>query len=119
MMTSDGEMPIQDLSHDDLPLRCRVVNGALHFCVGAQTIKWAVENHPELLSISDYGKPTFLVDDPVAFLNELVAVINREEEDGSTLLTRMLDDAIIQAVEDGSDGLRYVEDGDPADLDEF
>ena len=33
--------------------------------------------------------------------------LNAEDEDGSTLLTRMLDEAIMQAVEDGCDGVDH------------
>jgi hypothetical protein len=50
-----------------------------------------------------------VVTDPVVFVHEIVRAINEEEEDGSTLLTRMLDAAILRAVEDGCEGVDHGE----------
>lgn len=38
-------------------------------------------------------------------VDDLIGELNREEEDGSTLITKALDDAIVNACENGSDAI--------------
>ncbi len=56
---------------------------------------------------SGIDKPCVDVIDRKLFAKEIMYSINAEAEDGSTLLTRMLDKAIINAVEGGCEGIAY------------
>jgi len=98
----------------DLPLRCVYVDGVLSFQVGVNTIKWAVEHHPELVDAEHYPglESPVTVNNPDVFAAELARKINDESEDGSTMLTDMLDKAIMEAIADGADGVRFVNDDD-------
>jgi hypothetical protein len=87
-----------------MPLRCRILKGVLTITVGADTVKFATENHPTFFN--EEGENTLEVADKSEWLRSVVSRINSEEEDGSTLLTKMLDDAIAEAVEQGEEGLR-------------
>lgn len=49
----------------------------------------------------------FTITDQVAVLKAVIAELGREEEDGSTPVHRMLDQAFIEAVEQGCDGVEF------------
>ena len=90
--------------NSDLPLTCGVVEDGIDAGVGFDILRFAAENHPDLWN---GATDTFLVKvtDPVVFAKEVLRQINREEEDGSTPLSRMLDAAILAAVDDGCEGI--------------
>lgn len=69
--------------------------------VDPEALRFAAENHPDFEDLS------FTVSDIDVFSRDVAKEINAEDEDGSTLLTRMLDDAIRKAVENGSEGVDY------------
>ena len=76
--------------------------------IGVDTLAFAAANHPEFWDgVSGLGVPNIKVDNVGVFAREVCAMINREDEDGSTLLTRMLDKAIFLAVEQGCDGVDH------------
>ncbi len=52
----------------------------------------------------DYVPPKVV--DLDQFIDDLVDELNREEEDGSTLITKALDDAVVNACENGSDAIQ-------------
>jgi len=85
---------------DEMPLRCEAIDGAIEMGIGVNVLAFAAEQHPEfeegikIINISDFAK-------------EVVLAINDESEDGSNLLTRMLDEAIKKAVEGGCDGVDH------------
>ena len=51
----------------------------------------------------DYVPPKVV--DLDQFVDDLVDELNREEEDGSTLITKALDDAVVNACENGSEAI--------------
>ena len=71
------------------------------------TIKNATELNQGLEYYSDeqedYMPPKILNLDQ--FIDDLVDELNREEEDGSTLITKALDDAVVNACENGSEAI--------------
>lgn len=86
-------------SLETLPLRCYIDHGVIHISIGQETVAFCALHHPEL----EDGK--YKVIDPQIFALDLVREINNEEEDGSTLLTRMLDEAIIRTIGNGTEGI--------------
>ena len=94
------------MRRDDFPLRCEVADGYLDLGVGFKILRFAAENHPDFWDgESGTDVPNIKICDMDLFSKDVVLAINDEDEDGSTLLTRMLDAAIKQAVEDGSEGV--------------
>lgn len=71
------------------------------------TIKNAVELNPSLEYYSedaeDYLPPKVMNLDQL--VDNLVAELNCEQEDGSTLITKALDEAVVNACESGSDAI--------------
>ena len=71
------------------------------------TIKNATELNQELEYYSDeqedYMQPKVVNLDQL--IDDLVDELNREDEDGSTLITKALDDAVVNACENGSDAI--------------
>ena len=85
-------------SLESLPLRCYVNHGVIHISVGQDILAFATAHHP------DFEDQSMKVVDAQMFALEVVQKINEEGEDGSTLLTRMLDRAISDAISDGAEG---------------
>jgi hypothetical protein len=87
---------------------CRVVKGQIVVSVGQRVLKFATEHHPEFWdgeTLED--QPYIKIEDINVFMDEVVNAINDEREDGSTLLTDMLDAAIKSAVENGCEGIDH------------
>lgn len=94
--------------HDFEALRCKAVGGYIEMGVGTNALTFAAENHPDFWDgESDPDVPNIKVTDREVFARAVVDAINKEAEDGSTLLTRMLDAAIAAAVEDGCEGVDH------------
>jgi len=74
--------------------------------VGDSVLRFAAENHPDFWD-GNSGKdvPNIKVTDISEFAKEVVMKLNEEREDGSTLVTDLLDKAIKQSVEDGCTGI--------------
>lgn len=77
----EGDAMLIRLPIDYLP---QVVEGA-----------WALNAMPVRMQITDAG----------AFAKELVRVLNREDEQGTTMIHRMMDSAIVEALEQGAEGI--------------
>jgi hypothetical protein len=93
-------------ARDEMPLRCEARGGAIDMFVGNKTLRFAAENHDELWDgTSGADVPNVKITSMPSFAQAVVNQINKEAEDGSTLLTRMLDKAILQAVESGCEGI--------------
>lgn len=90
---------------EKLPLACTIRNGVLKISVNAATVKFATENHPDFWE-PDTDTFRYKVADQKEWLKSVARRINFElGEDGSTLLSRMFDKAIIDAIEQGDEGL--------------
>lgn len=63
----------------------------------------------ECMDANLYGNqsPTFRVSDLDAFASEIVLQLNCEEEDGSTPITQLLDNAMDQAIDSGCEGVDF------------
>lgn len=87
---------------------CRLVKGRITVSVPKKVLKGATENHPDFWDgESGTDQPNVKIDDMTAFTKEVLRVINDEREDGSTLLTDLLDTAIKNAVENGCEGVDH------------
>lgn len=93
----------------DSPLRVGIVNGELRISIGVSTLKFAAENSPDpRLTVLDNEKDKFMcykVVDENEFAKDVVHALKSEEEDGTTPVHELLDNAIFSAIEDGSLGV--------------
>ena len=78
--------------------------------IHVDTIRHVTESYPKLEWLNDESEliPP-VVTDINMFVSELVGALNEESEDGSTLVTGMIDDAIVAAVENGARGIEIDE----------
>ena len=103
-----GEAEAQAEGRDEMPLLCKAVGGKIEMGIGMQALCFAAEQHPDLWDgESPYSVPVVKITDVQTFAVEVAREINRESENGSTLLTRMLDAAIAKAVEGGCEGVDH------------
>lgn len=87
---------------------CRIVKGQIVVTVGKKVLRFATEQHPEFWDgDSSDSEPNIKIEDVDVFMKEVVNSINNEREDGSTLLTDMLDAAVKGAIEDGCEGIDH------------
>lgn len=91
------------MSDPNEPLRVKVKQGRLVISIGVQTLAFAVENGSafEVYVGEEYVGPKIM--DRAAFARAVAVELKREDEDGSTLLTKMLDEAAELAMESGLD----------------
>ena len=97
---------------DLLPLQCKIGSNSIKIEIPERILKFATENHPAFWDgKSGIDVPNIKISDMKIFIKEVVSEINKEIlEDGSTLLTHMLDKAIYNAIESGCDGIDYSEE---------
>lgn len=82
----------------------RIVKGALVIRIPARVLKFATENHPEFWD-AENDSNRLKVTDPKVWLEAVRNTLEKEEEDGSTMLTALLDKAVAEAVEQGEEGV--------------
>lgn len=93
---------------EQIPLRCEARDCAINIAIGQEVLKFAAEQHPLFWDgESAPDVPNIVITDAAIFAKEVVAEIDREREDGSTLLTDFLDEAIKRAVENGCEGVDH------------
>ena len=95
-------------SKDDVPLRCELVNGSIEFNIGAKILAHATNVCPDLWD-AENDRGQFKVTDHAVFAKEVVRELNREQEDGSTPLTRLLDQMIEEAINQGAEGIEEID----------
>ena len=92
---------------EDEPLNVQVVGGRLVITIGVACLGKAILFCPSLIKYDEdadeYLYPE--VTDPLAFAKALETELCKEEEDGTTLVHQMLDEAAMNAVEGGADGI--------------
>ena len=96
-------------SKKDAVMNCKISKGKLVVEIGIGTLAFAFEN-------SDYNNPWDTTEnknikqDSVAnkkmFAEDVVRELLEEAEDGSSMLTKLFDDACQKAVENGSIGIK-------------
>lgn len=94
----------------DTGLQTSIQDGVLTIQIGVETLRnsvvfanWA---HPFNEEKDDYFR-TFTITDPQEFARDVLRALENEREDGSSLLTDMLDKACSDAVDDGSEACDY------------
>ena len=90
----------------NIQLRCRIVERVLTIEIGIDTLKHAAERHEEFWQ-PQTDKVALVVSKPEIFAKDVRIALLAEEEDGTTRIAALLDDAILEAVEQGSEGLDY------------
>ena len=97
----------------DLPLRSYVEDGVLRIETGLSTLKWAFENGENnnvyVDDVRDWVRQAE-VSDMTEFAKDVDIAMHDEGEDGSTPLSRFLDQMMENAVEHGCVGLRLLVD---------
>lgn len=79
-----------------LPLTVSAANGLLTISIGVDRL----DGHEYHLEI-----PALKFEDREVWVEEVIRELLREEEDGATLLTKMLDTAMVNALENGALGI--------------
>jgi hypothetical protein len=74
-------------------------------------IRFVIPFLPLIFDGSPLG-PEFKVTDPNTFASDVVYELNQQREDGYTPVHRMFDDAMTEAVEQGTEGVEEVADDD-------
>lgn len=88
--------------------RWATLDGRIDIVVRPRILRFATEQHPAFWDgESGASVPNIKIIDFRRFSKEVVAALNREDEDGSTPLTRMLDAAIQHAIEQGCEGVDH------------
>lgn len=96
--------PPEERLKDDVPLKCSVVDGAIQFLIGEKVLANATNICPRLYDAeNDRGR--YRVTDSAKLAEAVAHELNREREDGSTLLTDAMDDAVGEAIEQGCEGV--------------
>lgn len=93
-------------------LEVRVADGVLSISVGISILAFATHLNGELDAYDD-DTGDFLdttVTDEEVFAKEVASALNREDEDGTTMVHRMLDRAAMLAIENGADGVMTGDD---------
>lgn len=88
-------------------LSVRLRNGRVVIEIGIATLATVARHMPALEVFDEEALEWFepRVPDPGAFARAVVATLNSEEEDGTTLVHVMFDRAIIEAIEQGAEGI--------------
>lgn len=99
-------MTSNKLSMKDRPLKAFVSRGVLTIEIGVDTLAFAALRSDYAYSLmgpkQERPDTRFGIRDKRAFAREVVCELHREAEDGSSLLTKLFDDACQGAIEDGS-----------------
>jgi len=100
-------------------LSCKIENDQLIICIGVKALGTAARNSPYIDDVchnkltGQYDEDRFLITDATVFAGEVCRELNDEEEDGGTLIHRMLDKAVSRAVENGAEGCWTYDQCDP------
>ena len=101
-----------ELPDADSLINISVKNGVLlSITVGANVLVNAVKYDPLLVAFDEHGEsyePE--VTDVAKWLDAIITALRSEEEDGTTLVHRMLDKAAIEAIESGAEGIKTGDD---------
>ena len=87
-----------------LESEARIVDGKLTISLRVSTLAHAARNSEHVFNCAESGTPLKITDEQV-FAESVARALNREEEDGSTPITRMLDEATEWVSEQGEEGI--------------
>lgn len=83
-----------------------IEKGSIVIRLDIKSIPEVVKAGVDLMAID----PPFAVKSSRVFAKELLRYLNDEDEEGTTLIHKMFDEAFNAAAEDGADGLKFSED---------
>lgn len=83
------------------PLRIEMRDNQLIISIGLDTLAWAAENHPDLYD-DENDRGLYKINDHIVFAKDVITELKDEEEDGTTLVHRMIDEATMRAISNGS-----------------
>ena len=88
------------------PLEVAIVDGRLVISIGVKTLAHAVQLEGGMLyQVGDEDIATGVtITDPLTAAKEIARELKREEEDGTTLVHKLLDKAAMDAYENGGEG---------------
>jgi thiamine pyrophosphate-dependent acetolactate synthase large subunit-like protein len=84
----------------DQPLRVEVKNGVLSISIGVSTLAFGLEHNNEFLTYD--AEPMWKVTGDGGFAMDVKAELTREAEDGTMPIHILLDEAMQNAIEQGS-----------------
>ncbi len=84
-----------------------IEHGEIVIRIGIGVVKMATEMAPHMEKLK--------VTDPKEWARSVVATLDYESDNGSTMVTRMLDEAYFTAMDWGEEGIKIVEDEDDED----
>lgn len=87
-------------------LTCKVVSGVLRIEIGIETLKGAAERHEGFWQ-PETDKYALVVSNPKQFAKDVRSELETEDETGSTPVHYLLDKAIEEATNNGSEGLDH------------
>lgn len=91
---------------DKMSLGASIKHGVLTIRIGVGTLAHAAAHHPEFWDgESGLDKPNIPVTDKLIFARAVLMELQDEEEDGTTMLHRLFDEAMKRAVENGCEGV--------------
>ena len=82
----------------------KIIDGKLVISLGIATLAHAARHSEYFFNCAESGTKLKITDED-AFAKSVANALNREEEDGSTPITRMLDEATEWVSEQGEDGI--------------
>ena len=85
-------------------LEVKVIRGRLIISIGIRTLAFAATESNENFQRGEEGQPMLRVVAALTAAHDVARVLRDEEEDGSTMVTALLDKAITKAWEDGGEG---------------
>lgn len=85
------------------PLEVEIFEGVLRITIGVSTLGFAAKHIPNTGWDEDHLKVT----DESVFAEEILRELQREQENGTTLVHRMLDQATLRAIEQGCEGVDH------------
>jgi len=89
------------------PLKVSIEGDELVIRIGLETLEIATENCPEFFDDEKRPYPPYLkVEDSYVWALEIVSQLEKEQEDGTTPVHLLLDQAMFDAWEDGRFGLK-------------
>jgi hypothetical protein len=101
----------------DTPLRVEVVDEQLVIRIGIGTLAWAAEHQNDWNPFDDERNDFFQkwrVSGAKGFALDVAGQLLKEEEDGSSPLSDLLDKMSMEVVEDGAESVRECKPGTPS-----
>ena len=94
-------------------LEIKIIDGRLVISIGTETLAWAAD-HSDIFCPYDDNEGDWIqkykVSDITQFAEDVAHELENEEEDGSSMITNLLDKAIERALDNGSLGVDYGKD---------